>query len=63
MLTVAACARGLARGTGARHLDVTRVADPRAILAAEPVRWVRDLRPTWVALEQVYTVRAKKWGP
>ena len=56
LLTVAACARGLARGTGTRDLDVTRVADPRAILAAEPVRWVRDLRPAWVALEQVPAV-------
>jgi DNA (cytosine-5)-methyltransferase 1 len=28
-------------------------ADPRSALVCEPVRWVRDLRPRWVALEQV----------
>ncbi|MFI2667887.1 DNA cytosine methyltransferase [Micromonospora carbonacea] len=28
-------------------------ADPRSHHAAQPVRWIRDLRPQWVALEQV----------
>jgi len=28
-------------------------ADPRSHHAAEPVRWIRDLRPEWVCLEQV----------
>jgi DNA (cytosine-5)-methyltransferase 1 len=32
------------------ELDVD---DPTAALILEPVRWVRDLRPRWVALEQV----------
>jgi DNA (cytosine-5)-methyltransferase 1 len=30
-----------------------RWADDRSALVTEPVRWVRDLRPEWVALEQV----------
>lgn len=28
-------------------------ADPRSHHAAQPVRWIRDLRPEWVCLEQV----------
>lgn len=28
-------------------------ADPRSHHAAQPIRWVRDLRPEWVCLEQV----------
>ncbi|TBL44267.1 DNA cytosine methyltransferase [Verrucosispora sp. SN26_14.1] len=28
-------------------------ADPRSHHAAQPVRWIRDLRPEWVTLEQV----------
>ncbi|MCX4470476.1 DNA cytosine methyltransferase [Micromonospora sp. NBC_01655] len=28
-------------------------ADPRSHHAAQPVRWIRDLRPDWVCLEQV----------
>lgn len=30
--------------------------DPRSSLVLEPVRWVRDLQPRWVALEQVKLV-------
>jgi DNA (cytosine-5)-methyltransferase 1 len=46
-------------------------ADPRSHHAAQPVRWVRDLRPRWVALEQVPPVlglwqhvaeRLSRWG-
>lgn len=33
--------------------DFTTWEDERSSLAAEPVRWVRDLMPEWVALEQV----------
>ena len=31
-------------------------ADERSPLVAQPVRWVRDLRPEWIALEQVPAV-------
>lgn len=31
-------------------------ADDRSPLVAQPVRWVRDLRPKWIALEQVPAV-------
>lgn len=31
-------------------------ADDRSPLVAQPVRWVRDLRPRWIALEQVQEV-------
>lgn len=34
--------------------------DPRSALACEPVRWVRELRPEWVALEEVPAV-ASLW--
>lgn len=27
--------------------------DPRSALVCQPIRWVRDLRPEWIALEQV----------
>ncbi len=30
--------------------------DPRSALVCQPVRWVRDLRPEWVALEEVPAV-------
>lgn len=36
-------------------------ADPRSRLVTEPLRWVRDLRPTYVALEQVPPV-LPLWG-
>lgn len=34
----------------------SRWRDPRSHHAAQPVRWVRDLRPEWVCLEQVPAV-------
>jgi len=34
--------------------------DPRSPLVCQPVRWVRDLRPQWVALEEVPAV-ASLW--
>lgn len=46
-------------------------ADDRSHHAAQPVRWIRDLRPSWVALEQVPPVlplwqhvaeRLRRWG-
>lgn len=35
------------------YLEGLTWADSRSPLVCEPVRWVRDLRPQWVALEQV----------
>lgn len=48
------CADELAKGMDRRALirDVI-CKDDRSILVCEPVRWVRALRPAWVALEQV----------
>ena len=36
--------------------DWTAWEDKRSALVAQPVRWVRDLKPEWVALEQVPAV-------
>lgn len=44
----------MARGEDAH--DFTTWQDPRSSLAAEPVRWVRELNPQWIALEQVEAV-------
>lgn len=45
--------RRVAAGDSPAHaLDVEHV-DERSRLVLEPVRWVRDLRPRWIALEQV----------
>lgn len=41
---------------GDDSIDWTEWADPRSHLIAQPVRWVRDLRPEWVALEEVPAV-------
>lgn len=46
-------------------------ADHRSHHAAQPVRWIRDLRPTWICMEQVPPVlplwehvaeRLRRWG-
>ena len=42
---------------GDDSIDFTAWADPRSHLVTQPVRWVRDLRPEWVALEEVPAVR------
>ena len=42
--------------SGDDSIDWTEWADPRSHLIAQPVRWVRDLRPEWVALEEVPAV-------
>lgn len=43
----------LAHGRDTRaHLGAA-CQDPRSILAAEPMRWLHDLRPEWVCMEQV----------
>lgn len=42
------------RDTRARILTACK--DPRSLLAAEPMRWHADLRPEWIAMEQVPAV-------
>lgn len=44
----------MARGDDSHNF--TTWEDPRSSLAAQPVRWVRELLPQWVALEQVPAV-------
>jgi DNA (cytosine-5)-methyltransferase 1 len=46
----------LARGRDTRDRHGAGCQDPRSILTAEPVRWLYDLRPVWVVLEQVPAV-------
>lgn len=43
----------LARGRDTRAELLAQCRDKRSLLAAEPVRWLRDLRPEWVAMEEV----------
>lgn len=45
---------------GDDSLDWTGWEDPRSPLVCQPVRWVRDIRPAWVALEEVPAV-ASLW--
>lgn len=40
-------------GQGDDSTDFWEWRDPRSPLVAQPVRWVRELEPDWVALEQV----------
>lgn len=43
----------LAHGRDTRSELLASCRDGRSLLAAEPVRWARDLRPEWIALEEV----------
>ncbi|MFC8308164.1 DNA cytosine methyltransferase [Streptomyces olivaceus] len=43
----------LARGRDTRAVLLARCKDARSLLAAEPMRWLYDLRPGWVCLEEV----------
>jgi len=43
----------LANGRDTRATLATACKDKKSILAAEPMRWLYDLRPEWVCLEQV----------
>ena len=43
----------LAAGRDTRARIGAACADPLSILAAEPMRWHHDLRPEWIAMEQV----------
>lgn len=61
----------LAAGRDTRALLLTACKDPRSLLAAEPMRWHHDLRPEWIAMEEVpavlplwqqYAVILTTWG-
>ncbi|MFJ4331374.1 MULTISPECIES: DNA cytosine methyltransferase [unclassified Streptomyces] len=43
----------LAHGRDTRAGLLTQCKDTRSLLAAEPMRWLYDLRPEWVCLEEV----------
>ncbi|MFC8780049.1 DNA cytosine methyltransferase [Streptomyces nigra] len=43
----------LAHGRDTRAVLLARCKDARSLLAAEPMRWLYDLRPGWVCLEEV----------
>lgn len=43
----------LAHGRDTRAVLLAACKDPRSLLAAEPMRWHHDLRPEWIAMEQV----------
>ena len=43
----------LAHGRDTRETLREACSDPRSLLAAEPMRWLADLRPEWVAMEEV----------
>lgn len=64
-------AHDLARGRDSRAELLTQCKDPRSLLAAEPMRWLHDLRPEWVAMEEVpdvlslwrqYAETLRGWG-
>lgn len=46
----------LAAGHDTRAEHGAACLDPRSILTAEPMRWIRDLEPEWVLMEQVPSV-------
>jgi len=43
----------LAQGRDTRASLITQCQDKRSMLAAEPMRWLYDLRPEWAAMEEV----------
>jgi len=50
---VIACAHELAAGHDTRAERRDQCKDERSLLTVEPLRWAMELRPRWVALEQV----------
>lgn len=61
----------LAAGRDTRATLLTACKDPRSLLAAEPMRWHHDLRPEWIAMEEVpdvlplwkqYAAILRTWG-
>jgi DNA (cytosine-5)-methyltransferase 1 len=53
---VIACAHELAAGVDSRAHYLAGCRDERSLLTVEPLRWALELRPRWVALEQVPAV-------
>jgi DNA (cytosine-5)-methyltransferase 1 len=53
---VVACAEDLSAGVDSRSERRARCRDSRSILTVEPLRWVFELRPRWIAFEQVPAV-------
>ncbi|WP_101790979.1 DNA cytosine methyltransferase [Nonomuraea indica] len=43
----------LSKGRETRSALLAACKDPRSLLAAEPMRWLYDLRPEWTAMEEV----------
>ncbi|MFJ8657417.1 DNA cytosine methyltransferase [Streptomyces rochei] len=61
----------LAHGRDTRAGLVAECKDERSLLAAEPMRWLYDLRPEWVCMEEVpdvlplwkqYALYLQQWG-
>jgi DNA (cytosine-5)-methyltransferase 1 len=61
----------LAHGRDNRHAVRAQCKDERSLLAAEPMRWLYDLRPEWVCMEEVpdvlplwkqYALYLRQWG-
>lgn len=61
----------LAHGRDTRADLLARCRDERSLLAAEPMRWLHDLRPEWVCMEEVpdvlplwkqYALYLQQWG-
>jgi DNA (cytosine-5)-methyltransferase 1 len=50
---VIACAHELAAGHDSRAERAAECRDARSLLTVEPLRWTVELRPRWIALEQV----------
>jgi DNA (cytosine-5)-methyltransferase 1 len=62
---------GLAHGRDTRAELLAQCRDERSLLAAEPMRWLYDLRPEWVCMEEVpdvlplwkqYALYLQQWG-
>ncbi|MFD5579027.1 DNA cytosine methyltransferase [Streptomyces pseudogriseolus] len=61
----------LAHGRDTRAELLAQCRDERSLLAAEPMRWLYDLRPEWVCMEEVpdvlplwkqYALHLQQWG-
>ena len=61
----------LAHGRDTRAALLEQCKDKRSLLAAEPMRWLHDLRPEWVCMEEVpdvlplwkqYALYLRGWG-
>lgn len=61
----------LAHGRDTRATLKSACRDERSVLAAEPMRWLYDLRPEWTCMEQVpdvlplwkqYALHLQRWG-